>query len=142
MAQQIRRRRQERACLIVEDSEVDQIRMCRLIEKTPYGLKPLIASTLEAARQLLMQEAPALILLDNNLPDGIGANFSQEVRRLPIYKDVPIVIVTDWPSPFMYEKAASARVSYILSKGDFDGRHIRAALMGQSDPALRSQMIS
>lgn len=134
--------RQKRLCLIVEDSEVDQIKMTRIVRRSPYRLSPMIASTLEAARRALIDDTPVLILLDNNLPDGLGANFVQTLAQDPKFKNIPRIIVTDWPSPFMWEKAASAGVSYVLSKSDFDGRYIHAALSGQSDPFLKPQIYS
>lgn len=132
----------DRICLIVEDSEVDQIKMTRIVRRSPYGLVPVIANTLEAARKSLTERTPVLILLDNNLPDGLGANFVKTLAEDPRFTAIPRIIVTDWPSPFMWEKAASAGVSYVLSKSDFDGRHIQAALMGKSDPYLKPQIYS
>lgn len=129
-----------RICLIVEDSEVDQIKMTRIVRRSPYGLVPVIVSTLEAARRTLRDRTPVLFLLDNNLPDGLGANFVKQLADDDKYRNIPRIIVTDWPSPFMWEKAASAGVSYVLSKSDFDGRHIQAALMGKFDPHLKPQI--
>ncbi|MEM7520873.1 MAG: response regulator [Pseudomonadota bacterium] len=142
MATQQSSGQQRRICLIVEDSEVDQIKMTRIVRRSPYGLTPIIAASLDAARKALQEATPVLILLDNNLPDGLGANFAKEVRAVPQWSRLPIVIVSDWPSPFMWEKAAAARVSYVLSKADFDGRYVRAALMGETDPFLKPQIYS
>ena len=125
-----------RTCLIVEDNQVDQIKMTRVVQRPPYEMKAHVANTLRAARRALESGRPGLILLDNNLPDGLGAEFAQEIARDPALSGVPLIIVSDWPSPFMWEKAASAGVAYVLSKAEFDGRYVHAALDGRTDNSL------
>ena len=115
-------------CLIVEDSEFDQRKMQRIIDRSPLGMQVAVASTLESARLLLYRTPTALILLDNNLPDGLGANFALELAQDDRLAAIPIIIVSDWPSPFMWEKAATAGVRYVLSKSEFDARYVAAAL--------------
>ncbi|WP_386629596.1 hypothetical protein [Sulfitobacter geojensis] len=48
-----------------------------------------------------------------------------------ILPEIPVIIVSDWPSPFMWEKASTAGVAYVLSKTEFDGRYVHAVLGGQ-----------
>ncbi|HSG56832.1 MAG TPA: hypothetical protein VLA45_15395, partial [Paracoccaceae bacterium] len=66
-------------CLIVEDSTFDQLMMTRVIGKTAGKMRVEIAATLHSARAALARGGIGLILLDNNLPDGIGANFALEL---------------------------------------------------------------
>ena len=139
MAQKNRGRGQSRTCLIIEDNEVDQIKMTRVVERKPHELDAKVASTLRAARRVLASGKPGLILLDNNLPDGLGAEFAQEIARDPALADIPLIIVSDWPSPFMWEKAASAGVAYVLTKSEFDGRYVHAALGGKTDRLLKAR---
>lgn len=48
--------------------------------------------TLSAAKQFLEKEAPALILLDNRLPDGLGVDFISYIKKtLP---DVKIIMIS------------------------------------------------
>ncbi|MEW9919954.1 response regulator [Marimonas sp. MJW-29] len=129
MAQQIAE--QAARCLIVEDSAFDREKLSRVMRKTRQGLKIEQVSTLRAARRALERAGTALILLDNNLPDGLGADFAQELASDPDLCKIPVIMVSDWPSPFMWEKAASAGVAYVLSKTEFDGRYVRAALEGK-----------
>ena len=136
MAQRLQGAGRSRTCLIIEDNEVDQIKMTRVVQRPPYGMRAHVASTLRAARRALAGDRPGLILLDNNLPDGLGANFAQELAGNPALAGVPMIIVSDWPSPFMWEKAASAGVAYVLSKAEFDGRYVHAALDGRTDNSL------
>jgi response regulator RpfG family c-di-GMP phosphodiesterase len=115
-------------CLIIEDSDFDQQRMTRIIRKYQGKLRITAVPTLKAARKVLFEEHVVLILLDNNLPDGVGADFAVTLSRNAQYSDIPVIIVTDWPSPFMWEKAASAGVQYVLNKAEFDARYVHAAL--------------
>ena len=115
-------------CLIVEDSEFDQEKMIRVVHKTRDTMRVQVASTLKLARQMLERGEPALILLDNNLPDGLGADFALELAKNPKLASVPVIMVSDWPSPFMWEKAASAGVAYVVNKTEFDTRYIHAVL--------------
>ena len=118
-------------CLIVEDSAFDSEKLTRVIHNIKTNLVVEVASTLRAARDALEKGKPRLILLDNNLPDGLGTNFALELSRDPKFSDIPIILVSDWPSPFMWEKAATAGVAYVLSKMEFDARYVRAILSGQ-----------
>jgi two-component system response regulator RegX3 len=55
------------------------------------GFDPAVAGTLEAARSLLLERDPDLILLDVMLPDGDGRDLCREIRRT---SDVPIIMLT------------------------------------------------
>ncbi|MEP5731564.1 MAG: response regulator [Sulfitobacter sp.] len=120
--------RLEANCLIVEDSAFDSEKMTRVVKKAPGKINIEVATTLRAARKALSRGNPELILLDNNLPDGLGANFALELANDPRLADIPIIMVSDWPSPFMWEKAASAGVVFVLNKSEFDSRYVHAVL--------------
>ena len=115
-------------CLIVEDSKFDSERMTRIIERHHGKLRVQVATTLASARKALERGQMTLILLDNNLPDGLGANFAVELADDPVLSKIPVIIVSDWPSPFMWEKAAAAGVIYALNKSEFDARYVAEAL--------------
>ena len=114
--------------LIVEDSEFDSLRMTRLLDKFLGEVPVRVASTLSDARTALRDGRTSLILLDNNLPDGLGANFVLELAQDETLSDIPVIIVSDWPSPFMWDKAASAGVLYVVNKSEFGIHHVRSAL--------------
>lgn len=115
-------------CLIIEDSQFDQEMIARTIKRSHIDMKVEIATTLGSARRALKRHAYSLILLDNNLPDGLGANFAIELASDDALSRIPIILVSDWPSPFMWEKAASAGVLYVVNKTEFGSRYIHAAL--------------
>lgn len=114
--------------LIIEDSLFDQ-RMIQRVLATALNPEQVSAvTTLEDARDLLELHAVSLILLDNNLPDGKGADFVLELARHPEWKDIPVIIVSDWPSPFMWQKARLAGVSRVVNKSDFTSEVILEVL--------------
>ena len=88
----------------------------------------VFASSLKEARRYLKMLPFDLILLDNALPDGFGIDFASEIRDHVEQSETPIVMISDWPSPFMYDKASSAKISMIVSKDEFHPRHIEAAM--------------
>lgn len=115
-------------CLIIEDSQFDQQMMTRVIAKSDGKMQVRVADTLQSAREALAAGEVSLILLDNNLPDGIGANFAMELASDPRHARTPVIMVSDWPTPFMWEKAASAGVLYVVNKAEFGVRYVEQAL--------------
>ncbi|MDW3224007.1 MAG: response regulator [Paracoccaceae bacterium] len=117
-----------KTCLVVEDNIFDQERIKRIMDKSFQGVFVAMASTLEDARAHMARYQTSMILLDNNLPDGNGANFAVELAEKPEFAGIPIIIVSDWPTPFMFDKAQSAGVIHVVNKSDFGARYIHAAL--------------
>ena len=56
------------------------------------GFRVTICETLARARQALSAQAPALVLLDWNMPDGRGDSLCQWIRGR--WKDLPIIFLT------------------------------------------------
>lgn len=106
-------------CLLIEDSQFDQRRIKRILDQLGIG-KLDIASTVDSARLHLVRNRVDLILLDNGLPDGSGVDFALELSERPSLANIPVVIVSDWPTPFMFDKALAARVQQVLSKDEFN----------------------
>ncbi|MEP2919845.1 response regulator [Sulfitobacter sp.] len=119
---------QESTCLIVEDNEFDQAMMTRVIDRSQARMTVQTVATLNEARAALSTQQVSLILLDNNLPDGIGANFALELAANPAHAETPVIMVSDWPTPFMWEKAASAGVLYVVNKSEFGVKYVEQAM--------------
>ena len=118
----------EGRCLIVEDSRFDQKLIKRVLDRTNRQFSTRIVSTLTDARDVLTREPVSLILLDNNLPDGKGANFVLKLAQNKDFAGIPVIIVSDWPSPFMWQKAQMAGVACVVNKSDFTAETIIQAL--------------
>ena len=115
-------------CLIIEDSEFDRERMRRVLARSHHTFATTCVVTLAEAREHLANTPPDLILLDNNLPDGLGTNFATELADEPDLQHIPVILISDWPSPFMWDKAALAGVRFVLGKQEFDARFVNAVL--------------
>lgn len=127
---------QDATCLIVEDSQFDQQMMARVVDRAHHQMRVKVAATLDEARTALAKGQVSLILLDNNLPDGIGANFALELASNPAHAATPVIMVSDWPTPFMWEKAASAGVLYVVNKAEFGVQYVQQAM--QTRPRKRA----
>ena len=115
-------------CLIIDDSSFDQEMMRRVATKAIANVSIQAVSSLEGARKALMNGPVSLILLDNSLPDGKGADFAVELAGYPKLAKIPIIIASDWPSPFMWDKANSAGVKCVVTKSDFTLELLRQVL--------------
>ncbi|WP_300056997.1 response regulator [uncultured Roseobacter sp.] len=127
-----------RTCLIVEDSTFDQEKIKRILDKSFKDVFVAVAATIEEAREHMARYQTSFILLDNHLPDGTGANFALELSANPDFSTIPIVMVSDWPTPFMFDKAQSAGVIHVVNKSDFGARYIHAALNHNARPKRAS----
>lgn len=83
--------KKERTKILVIEDEGD---ICLLLELLLAGRKTIIdhVHTLTDAREFLGREQPALVLLDNRLPDGLGINFIGYLKQE--YPQVKIIMIT------------------------------------------------
>lgn len=112
-------------CLVVDDGLHDRTMMCRVLSRQHPPPRVVTASTLAEARARLDADGVSMMFLDNMLPDGTGADFLSEIAANANWRRVPVVMVSDWPSPFMFAKARAARVLAVWSKGDFTPERVR-----------------
>ncbi|CUH77123.1 Response regulator receiver domain-containing protein [Tropicibacter naphthalenivorans] len=87
-----------------------------------------VAPSLKAARDSLSAHPVGLIFLDNILSDGSGIDFAEELHNHPKYAKIPVVMVSDFPTPFLFAKAKAANVREIWSKAEFRGPDVRRAM--------------
>ena len=78
--------------LVVEDSHVDRLRLVKLLEGAGYRVCTA-ANGLEAIA-LVQQQAPALILMDVNMPQMDGFAATRALRGGEHTKSIPVVLVT------------------------------------------------
>lgn len=128
-------------CLLIEDSEYDQRRIRRILDQAGIGQLDIVA-TVQDARRYLAGNRVDLILLDNGLPDGAGIDFALELRKHAHLANTPVVIVSDWPTPFMFDKALVARVKAVLRKDEFNvARVVEALSLSRGTAARKSQRL-
>lgn len=79
--------------ILVIDDEPDIREIIHFaLENSNY--KVLEAEHVEAARKIIKDELPDLILLDWMLPGRSGLEFSQELKQNPKLKNIPIIMVS------------------------------------------------
>jgi two-component system, OmpR family, phosphate regulon response regulator PhoB len=78
--------------LIVEDE--DAIREMLMMVLAQAGFLPVSASDAEDAQKILDENPPDLILLDWMLPGISGVEWARRLKKEPIYREIPIILLT------------------------------------------------
>ena len=78
--------------LVVEDNEANQMLVQAVLQIEGYRVA--LAGSANEARDLLRAEAPALILMDLQLPGQDGLSFIRQLKEGPATRDIRIVAVT------------------------------------------------
>jgi two-component system, cell cycle response regulator DivK len=103
-----------RSILLIEDNEQNRYLLTFLLEQ--HGYKVLSAADgargIEAARAF----APAMILLDVQLPTMDGYAVARALRQITTLRDVPIIAVTSYAMPGDREKALEAGCTGYIEK--------------------------
>ena len=111
-------------CLVLEDSAHDQEMIRRAMRGARLEAEVDFVSTIALARKALTQGRYSAIVCDNSLPDGSGSEFASELAGQSELSNVPIAIVSGWPSPFMWDKARAAGLC-LIDKTDDPMRKLR-----------------
>jgi DNA-binding NtrC family response regulator len=92
----------ERICpVLIVDDDND---LCNILEIILKRLCPVhVEHDLRSAEFYLIQKKPDIILLDNNLPDGLGVSYIKHI--LQMYPDAKIVLMTADASFGLMERA-------------------------------------
>jgi CheY-like chemotaxis protein len=74
----------------------DDVMMLRLLSEVvaSVGLEPLTFTRLSTARRALHERVPAVLLVDDDLPDGRGADLVRELRADPRTRNVKAIVCT------------------------------------------------
>jgi DNA-binding LytR/AlgR family response regulator len=110
----------DRYCLIVDDSRVDRSKLRKIAKKSCHDHKVVTARSMQEAMEHVRQQHVAIMFLENDLPDGHGADMAQALEANDKYENFPVVLFKDNPTPFMFAKAESTQnVCCIWDKSDF-----------------------
>ena len=74
----------------------DDVMMLRLLSEVAAaaGLDPMAFTRLSSVRSALQHRKPALLLIDDDLPDGRGGDLVRELRASPRTRDVKVLFCT------------------------------------------------
>ncbi len=78
--------------LVVEDEDAIRGMLMMVLEQA--GLTPIQAADAEEAQKVLDESTPDLILLDWMLPGISGVEWARRLKKEPIYRDIPIIVLT------------------------------------------------
>ena len=79
--------------LVVEDSSTIRLILCQYLKKMNLEVVEA-ANGREALERLKEMAPPDLVLVDWNMPEMDGIDFIRAVRRLHIYDQLPLLMVT------------------------------------------------
>lgn len=98
---------------LIVDDEVD---ICFLLSGIlrQKNMKPSFVNNIAAAKQSLKHEAPAIVFLDNHLPDGLGLDFIHFVKDC--YPGVKVVMITAHDGLTERKKAQTEGADLFISK--------------------------
>lgn len=122
--------------LVIEDNEVNLYMVTFLLEKNGYEV--LAARDGQGGIDLSRRIAPALILLDIQLPDMDGYAVARELRGDPDLADVPIIAVTSFAMVGDRERCLAAGCTAYMDK-PIDPATFVAEIEAHLPPELRER---
>ncbi len=101
--------------LHVEDNETN-FRLVERILESRENLSVLWAKNGEEGISQSVNNNPALVLLDLNLPDIHGSELLQQLKNNPATKNIPVIVLSADVSPTQIERMLQAGASNYLTK--------------------------
>lgn len=98
---------------LIVDDEID---ICFLLDDIlrKKSLRSTYVNTLSDAERMLRKETPSIIFLDNHLPDGLGVEFIEYVKKY--YPAIKVVIITAVDSSTERTIAYQHGADYFIAK--------------------------
>lgn len=105
--------------LIVDDNATNRRILTETVQS--WGLAPLAVDSGAAGLEALKQAAAAckpfaLAFLDYLMPEMDGLDFAEQVRRLPEWQDLPLIMLSSAGSPDDTQRLQSCRIACRLTK--------------------------
>ena len=114
-------------CLVVDDSEFDRKMIARAIRRAELPFRIRVATSLDELRKCMGHRRVKALILDNSLPDGRGIDFAMRHVADPWFRPLLKIMVTDFPSPFIFEKSIQAGFGDVMLKSELSPAAMRAA---------------
>jgi len=96
------------------DDNVQQLSEFKSILGQKYDLRVVKSAT--DAISLLNKSRSDIILLDIEMPNISGFEFLQDIKKLPSYMNVPIIVVSGNSGAEFFEQAKSYGASAVITK--------------------------
>lgn len=115
-------------CLLVDDDQFDRYNVRYAAERAGLNLTFYDAASVAEARQMLHTQTYALIILDQNLPDGQGLDLAMESAMSSLNAKTPTIMLTGLEDKRLVAGAQKAGCVEFLTKNDLTGETLSAAL--------------
>ena len=100
--------------LIVDDDQAQALMLSTFLGKN--GFACFTAPDPVAAMQTLMKEEIHLVITDLMMPHVDGISFTQQIHAVPRFKDLPVILITAYPSEELSDKGMRKGVAMTLTK--------------------------
>lgn len=99
--------------ILIVDDEVD---ICYFLSRNlnRKNFEASYVNTLREAREAISETKPAILLLDNHLPDGLGMDFASEIKKE--FPRLKIVMISAHDMPENRSEIGKGGVDCFLSK--------------------------
>ena len=99
--------------VLIVDDEID---ICYFLTRNlnRKNIPATYVNNLKDAKVALYNQHPSILLLDNDLPDGRGVDFAQQIKK--DYPEVKIVMITAHDTPIDRLMAKKKGVDYFIPK--------------------------
>ena len=104
---------EEAVKVLIVDDERDVCFLLSTILKS-RNMQTICVNSITEARSELLNDNPAIIFLDNHLPDGFGLHFIDEIKALR--PNIKIVMITAYDTNTDKDKAYLAGVDFFIGK--------------------------
>ncbi|MCL2191268.1 MAG: response regulator [Treponema sp.] len=103
-----------KAVILAIDDNLVQLEFFQKILVPTYDLRPVKSAS--SALHFLNMEQADVILLDIEMPNITGFDFLFDIKKIPSYMDVPIIIVSGNSGQEFFNKARSSHAFDVLTK--------------------------
>ena len=100
--------------LIVDDDQAQALMLATFLGKNGYAC--FTAPDPVAAMQTLMKEHVDLVITDLMMPHVDGISFTQQIHSMARFKDLPVILITAYPSEELADKGMRKGVAMTLHK--------------------------
>ena len=104
----------EKKIVLAIDDNMMQLDMFQKMLEVKYDVRT--ANSASHALNYLNTDKADIILLDIEMPNISGFDFLLDIRRIPSYMDVPIIIVSGTVGPGFADQAKAASAFTVLHK--------------------------
>jgi CheY-like chemotaxis protein len=104
----------DKKIILAIDDNVQQLQEFKLILVPKFDLRVVKAAS--EALNFLNSNKVDLVLLDIEMPNISGFEFLKDIRKIPSYIDVPIIIVSGNTGQAFFDQARNSSAACVLTK--------------------------